>query len=105
MWSFPVVQNGLIYVVDLRNGLYILRYHGPHEREVAGVSFLDGNSNHGDIQRFEREAAERAAKAKKKKKSKRAKTKPRCRKASQRKGSSKRSKSRCRKPTRRRSSR
>ena len=104
MWSFPVVQNGLVYVVDLRNGLYVFRYHGPHEGEVAGVGFLDGNSSHGDIQRFEREAAERAAKAKKKKKSKRAKAKPRCRKASQRKGSSKRSKSRCRKATRRRSS-
>jgi hypothetical protein len=45
MWSFPIVQDGLIYAVDLRNGLYILRYHGPHEEEVAGAHFLDGNSN------------------------------------------------------------
>ncbi|MDX6665753.1 MAG: hypothetical protein QOG68_1959 [Solirubrobacteraceae bacterium] len=45
MWSFPVIQNGLIYAIDLRNGLYILRYHGPHDEEVAGAHFLDGNSN------------------------------------------------------------
>ncbi|MDQ4030462.1 MAG: hypothetical protein M3168_05415, partial [Actinomycetota bacterium] len=30
MWSFPIVRNGLIYVVDIRNGLYVLRYTGPH---------------------------------------------------------------------------
>ena len=48
MWSFPVIKDGLIYVVDLRNGLYILRYHGPYEREVGRVGFLDGNSNSGD---------------------------------------------------------
>ena len=53
MWSFPIIQNGLIYAIDIRNGLYILRYHGPHEDEVANVSFLDGNSNSGDIPRFE----------------------------------------------------
>ncbi|HEV2061510.1 MAG TPA: hypothetical protein VGR12_01550, partial [Solirubrobacteraceae bacterium] len=35
MWSFPVIKDGLVYVVDLRNGLYVLRYRGPHEREVA----------------------------------------------------------------------
>jgi hypothetical protein len=48
MWSFPVIADGLIYVVDLRNGLYVLRYRGPHEREVARARFLDGNSNSGD---------------------------------------------------------
>ena len=53
MWSFPIVQNGLIHVIDIRNGLYILRYHGPHEQEVAQAGFLDGNSNSGDIGRFE----------------------------------------------------
>lgn len=55
MWSFPVVQNGLIYAVDLRNGLYILRYRGPHADELSGVGFLDGNSNSGDVGRFEPE--------------------------------------------------
>jgi hypothetical protein len=53
MWSFPVIVDGLIYVVDLRNGLYILRYRGPHEEEVARVDFLDGNSNNGDVMRLQ----------------------------------------------------
>ena len=53
MWSFPIIQNGLIYAIDIRNGLYILRYHGPYEDEVANVKFLDGNTNNGDIGRFE----------------------------------------------------
>ena len=53
MWSFPVVVDGLIYAIDLRNGLYILRYKGPHENEVSSTEFLDGNSNHGDLRRFE----------------------------------------------------
>jgi hypothetical protein len=48
MWSFPVIKDGLIYVVDIRNGLYVLRYRGPHQDEVARVRFLDGNSNSGD---------------------------------------------------------
>ena len=53
MWSFPVIKDGLIYAVDIRNGLYILRYHGPFERQVARIGFLDGNSNSGDAQRLE----------------------------------------------------
>jgi hypothetical protein len=53
MWSYPIVHNGLVYVVDLRNGLYVLRYTGPHADEVAGVSFLEGNSNLGDAARLE----------------------------------------------------
>jgi hypothetical protein len=48
MWSFPIVQDGLIYVIDLRNGLYILEYTGPRAGEVSGLSFLEGNSNLGD---------------------------------------------------------
>ncbi len=48
MWSYPIVRNGLIYVIDIRNGLYILRYTGPHAAEVAGIHFLEGNSNLGD---------------------------------------------------------
>lgn len=53
MWSFPVIKDGLIYVVDIRNGLYTLRYEGPFEREVARIDFLDGNSNSGDALRLE----------------------------------------------------
>jgi hypothetical protein len=53
MWSYPIIKDGLIYVVDLRNGLYILRYHGPFETEVAGIRFLEGNSNLGEAQLWE----------------------------------------------------
>jgi hypothetical protein len=51
-WSFPIIQDGLVYVVDIRNGLYILRYRGPFEDEVAATGFLDGNSNSGDAAGF-----------------------------------------------------
>ncbi len=54
MWSFPVIKDGLIYVVDLRNGLYVLKYSGPYADEVASVDFLEGNSNLGDALRFEK---------------------------------------------------
>ncbi|MGH2692018.1 MAG: LVIVD repeat-containing protein [Actinomycetota bacterium] len=53
MWSYPVIKDGLIYVVDVRNGLYILKYTGPRADEVAAISFLEGNSNLGDALRFE----------------------------------------------------
>src|ERR671925_109119 len=52
MWSFPVVRNGLIYVVDIRNGLYVLTYSGPRAGEVNGITFLEGNSNLGDAVRI-----------------------------------------------------
>jgi hypothetical protein len=48
MWSYPIIRNGLIYVTDIRNGFYILKYHGPYEGEVANTHFLEGNSNLGD---------------------------------------------------------
>src|SRR5262249_50498193 len=53
MWSYPIIKDGLIYVVDIRNGLYVLRYTGASADEVAGISFLEGNSNLGDAQRLE----------------------------------------------------
>lgn len=49
MWSFPVVVDGLIYVVDLRNGLYILKYEGELSPAVTGAAFLEGNSNVGQV--------------------------------------------------------
>jgi hypothetical protein len=52
MWSFPIIKDGLIYVVDVRNGLYILRYRGPHHGEVDQIRFLEGNSNLGDALRL-----------------------------------------------------
>jgi hypothetical protein len=60
MWSYPIVQDGLVYVVDLRNGLYILRYTGEHADQVASTSFLEGNSNLGDALRFEKPTVPRA---------------------------------------------
>jgi hypothetical protein len=47
MWSYPIIKDGLIYVVDLRNGLYVLKYRGRFEREVGRITFLEGNSNQG----------------------------------------------------------
>ena len=44
MWSYPVVQNGLIYVVDIDQGLFILRYTGKHAAEVARAGYVEGNS-------------------------------------------------------------
>ena len=48
MWSFPIVKDGLIYVVDIRNGLFVLRFLGPHSDEVDQIQFLEANSNLGD---------------------------------------------------------
>jgi hypothetical protein len=53
MWSYPIIQDGLIYVVDLRNGLYVLDYKGPFAKGVRRIRFLDGNSNQGDALCFE----------------------------------------------------
>lgn len=47
-WSYPVIQDGLIYTVDIRNGLYVLDYDGPHEDEVDDRGFYESNSNRGD---------------------------------------------------------
>jgi hypothetical protein len=54
IWSYPIISDGLIYVVDIRNGLYVLRYTGSGASTVAGTSFLEGNSNLGDAPRFAR---------------------------------------------------
>lgn len=45
MWSYPIISKGLVYVVDVRNGLYAVRYSGPHSDQLAGAEFLEGNSN------------------------------------------------------------
>jgi hypothetical protein len=54
MWSFPIIRDGLIYVTDVRNGLYIFEYKGPFEKEVSSIDFLEGNSNLGDALRLEK---------------------------------------------------
>jgi hypothetical protein len=48
MWSYPLVDDGLIYVVDLRNGLYILEYRGKFINQIRSLDYLEGNSNQGD---------------------------------------------------------
>ncbi|MGH2968733.1 MAG: LVIVD repeat-containing protein, partial [Solirubrobacteraceae bacterium] len=53
MWSYPIIKDGLIYVVDLRNGLYVLEYKGAFEREVGRIGFLEGNSNQGEALCYE----------------------------------------------------
>ncbi|HEY9379046.1 MAG TPA: hypothetical protein VIQ02_18365, partial [Jiangellaceae bacterium] len=53
MWSYPIIRDGLIYVIDLRNGLYVLKYKGKFEREVKNITFLEGNSNQGDALCFD----------------------------------------------------
>ena len=53
MWSYPVIKDGLIYVIDLRNGLYVLEYSGAFQKEVARIGFLEGNSNQGDALCYE----------------------------------------------------
>ena len=47
-WSYPIIKDGLIYLIDVRNGLYILRYTGPRADEVSSIKFFEGNSNLGD---------------------------------------------------------
>jgi hypothetical protein len=44
MWSYPVVQNGLIYVVDIDLGLFVLRYTGKYASEVRQAVYVEGNS-------------------------------------------------------------
>lgn len=48
IWSYPIISRGLIYVLDIRNGLYVLLYTGPHALDVLKTRFLEGNSNLGD---------------------------------------------------------
>ena len=47
MWSYPVIQDGLIYTVDLRNGLYILKYNGPYQQEVDDITLPGGQLQPG----------------------------------------------------------
>jgi hypothetical protein len=53
MWSYPIIKDGLIYVTDVRNGFYVLRYSGAFSQEVQRIDFLEGNSNQGDALCFE----------------------------------------------------
>jgi hypothetical protein len=53
MWSYPIIRDGLIYVIDLRNGLYVLKYAGDFQNEIGRITFLEGNSNQGDALCYE----------------------------------------------------
>jgi hypothetical protein len=44
MWSYPIVRDGLIYVVDIRNGLYVLRYTGRGASLVEDIEWAEGNA-------------------------------------------------------------
>lgn len=50
-WSYPVVRDGLIYVVDTRSGLSILRPSpgAPFASAIASTAFAEGNSNLGSL--------------------------------------------------------
>ncbi|HVL33811.1 MAG TPA: hypothetical protein VM600_09565, partial [Actinomycetota bacterium] len=52
-WSYPIVRDGLIYVTDVRNGLYILRPSStaPFKPAVDDAGFSEGNSNLGAVRR------------------------------------------------------
>ncbi len=52
MWSYPIIRDGLIYVIDVRNGLYVLRYDGPGRGPVSRIGFYEGNSNLGAAMRL-----------------------------------------------------
>lgn len=52
-WSYPVISNGVIYVVDIRNGLYALKYTGPYQDEIDNTKFLESNSKLGNAVSFE----------------------------------------------------
>ncbi|HUS30934.1 MAG TPA: hypothetical protein VMZ53_20630 [Kofleriaceae bacterium] len=45
MWSYPIIKDGLIYVVDVRNGLYVMRYRGRWADQIRTTPFAEGNSN------------------------------------------------------------
>jgi hypothetical protein len=56
-WSYPILnhqrKHTYVYFVDIRNGLYVLRYTGVHAKQVDKVGFLEGNSNLGDAPRLD----------------------------------------------------
>jgi hypothetical protein len=48
-WSYPVISGGLIYVVDINQGLLVYRYQGLHQDEIESAGFVEGNSNLGSV--------------------------------------------------------
>ena len=60
MWSYPIIQDGLIYVVDLGTGSTSSSTEERSRRRSAASRFLEGNSNQGDASATSRWAAPRA---------------------------------------------
>ena len=42
-WSYPILRAGLIYVVDIQSGLYVVRYTGPGAEVISTVPWAEGN--------------------------------------------------------------
>ncbi|MBX2998518.1 MAG: hypothetical protein KF893_08425 [Caldilineaceae bacterium] len=42
-WSYPILREGLLYVVDIQSGLHVVRYTGPKAEGLAGVAHLESN--------------------------------------------------------------
>ncbi|NLG48916.1 MAG: hypothetical protein GX552_02250 [Chloroflexi bacterium] len=42
-FSYPILRDGLFYVVDSQTGLYVLRYTGPRAEEIANSGHVEGN--------------------------------------------------------------
>jgi len=43
MWSYPILRDGLIYIVGIQSGLYVLRYTGPGAEAVEQIALAEGN--------------------------------------------------------------
>jgi hypothetical protein len=50
--AYRALASKIRRVVDIRNGLYILKYTGRRAGEVSRLDFLEGNSNLGDAVRL-----------------------------------------------------
>ena len=45
VWSYPILRAGVIYVSDIRGGLFVLRYTGRGAAAVNAVGLAQGNAN------------------------------------------------------------
>jgi len=43
MFSYPILRDGLLYVVDSQTGLYVLRYTGPGADALQTLGLAEGN--------------------------------------------------------------
>lgn len=48
VWSYPLLDEGLLYVVDIQSGLYVLRYTGPGADDVAAAGRAAANVTVGE---------------------------------------------------------